>query len=134
MQLLFQGRTEILFIAFLESYFSAFNISRKKELSVSRVSQCWKESVSFWFVQIIGLLFIPLLTGHKGFQLPTRMSSFVFFFFFCLFKRETLTVVLFYAPLKSSYKLLQPYELAFYHRSLSVPVRYFRYHSVLIFF
>lgn len=60
----------------------AFNISRKKGSVFPGLATGSRIPVSFWFVQIIGLLFIPLFTGHKGFQLPTRMPSLQFFPFF----------------------------------------------------
>lgn len=111
---------------FLGSFTSAFALTFLKGVSVSGVSYSQNEWVSIWFLQIIGLS-SPSSQVTRDSKLPTGVSS-IF-----SFKRERPMVVLLYAPLKSHHRLLQSYQLAFYYRSLSLPVRYFRHHSTLFF-
>lgn len=103
-------------------------------LKISRTQCFWGQLLLEWISVLLvcsdyWALTHSLFTGYKGFQLPARKPC-IFFF---SFKRETAIVVHLYASLKSCHKLLQSYWLAFYYRSLSFLLRYFRHHSALNF-
>ena len=112
-QLLLQGRTEVLFTTFLESYSSAFALTfpeRKNSVFPGLVTVRMNQS-PFGLFKLLGSYSFPCsqVTRGSNYQLECLLFSFFFPPSFFLFKRETPIVVLLYASLKSSHKQLQSY-------------------------